>query len=848
MTEPLPDTLRDVHGDELANLLDWWGLLAMEPAILSTKTGRLQMTYAAAFRDTTQMLPEERAWYLARLDEVYKLLDEDWALDDDWWHEPTTAYLATDWDTLDAPRSDRLVDSLRRIDAEQHPRHTDRLWLTVSWRPPAPTRQLLRQVLVSRGTAPMSRAIRDELALFQEGTARFASFLRPYMTALAPLNADALCTYLHQCVSWDRHAVLCPDPAYDLDWQLTSALWVPGQPPRLGDHLLQPLTIKSWAPELRTRVPEALSTLPFPCRYAVGWVPKSTSTAETFLTWAEKAWAGSYRGISKLFKSGVGMDEATEVEGRDEQDGPISAGQSIINVRRRVRRGESVVGRLSPTVLVWARSHEDLDERVKMVSEALFQQGLVVRVEGPNASIEWLRMQPGHVKYGIRGRVLETPHLTAVSPHTAHWPGPERDAYLDDEPLLRVSSDGVPFNVVTHVGNLGHVLIVGPSQRGKSGLMGLAIRQSARYRRRRGVIFDRDNAHKAVTLLSGGHHYALGSPGCPRLQPLGSLDTEEDRTLRAIWIENVLTGEGLPPTPDERREILKMIRWLADLPRSQRTLSMARVLIQPPRLKVGLEPFCEGGEYSFCDGDTNAFAWDEKLLCFEMSGLLGLPRAMVAVLSHCFAELEAHWFTGDPVYVWADEFKWLLDMSDFLGGMEVMLKARAKKNVAVWASTQELYDLQRTTLWQAILANMPTRFLLPNIHALSPDVRPFYDALQVPPWALEQLAMAEPFRDYLYTSELGTKMFQCTLSPVERLLCAASSLEELDVLDHLAGLYPPEELPAAWLRHWGYPQEAALLDPVSEKGPPCSAPGLVPFSPLPFPWSSASAAPSSISA
>jgi hypothetical protein len=848
MTERLPDTLRDVHGDELANLLDWWGLLAKEPAILSTKTGRLQMTYAAVFRDTRQMLPEERAWYLARLDEVYKLLDEDWALDSDWWHEPTTTYLATDWDTLDAPRSDRLVDSLRRLDAEQHPRHTDRLWLTLSWRPSAPTRQLLRQVLVSRGTRPMSRQVRDELALFQEGTARFAAFLKPYMTALAPLGADALCTYLHQCVSWERHSVLCPDPAYDLDWQLTSDLWVPGQPPRLGDHLLQPLTIKTWAPQIRTLVPEALRTLPFPCRYAVGWVPKSTSTADTFLTWAEKAWAGSYRGLSKLLKTGVGMDDATEVEGRDEQDGPINAGQSIINVRRSVRRGESVVGRLSPTVLVWGQSHEDLDERVKAVSEALFQQGLVVRAEGPNASIEWLRMQPGHVKYGIRGRVLETRHLTAVSPHTAHWPGPARDAYLDDAPLLLASSDGAPFNVVTHVGNLGAVLIAGPSQTGKSGFIGLSVRQSARYPRRRGCIFDRDNALKAVTLLSGGHHYALGNPGCARLQPLGGIDTEDEQALRAIWVEQVLTGEGLAPTPEERREILRMIRMLAQLPRSQRTLTLARQLLQVHRLKVGLEPFCAGGEYDFCDGSTDAFAWDQKLLCFEMSGLLNKPRALKAVLSHCFAELEAHWFTGDPVYIWADEFKWLLDISDFLGGVEVMLKARAKKNVSVWASTQELYDMQRTTLWQAILADMPTRILLPNKVALSPDVRPFYDALQVPPWALEALAMAEPFRDYLYTSPLGTKMFQCTLSPVERLLCAASSLEELDVLDHLAGIYPPEELPTAWLRYWNFPAEAALLDPVDAKGDVCSAPGSAPSSPLPFPWSSASVAPSSISA
>jgi hypothetical protein len=61
-------------------------------------------------------------------------------------------------------------------------------------------------------------------------------------------------------------------------------------------------------------------------------------------------------------------------------------------------------------------------------------------------------------------------------------------------------------------------------------------------------------------------------------------------------------------------------------------------------------------------------------------------------------------------------------------------------------------------------------------------------------------------------------IMQRRLSPVERLLCAASRPDELEVLDKLAQQYSPEELPAAWLRYWGYPEEAAQLDPVTTKG------------------------------
>ena len=230
-------------------------------------------------------------------------------------------------------------------------------------------------------------------------------------------------------------------------------------------------------------------------------------------------------------------------------------------------------------------------------------------------------------------------------------------------------------------------------------------------------LFDRDNALKAVTLLHGGQHYALGSAGSLRLPILGDIDTEAQQQWATVWLEHVLTGEGLPPEPEERRELWRTVQMLADLPRHERTLSRARQLLQVTRLKVGLAPFCEGGEYSFCDGSTQTVAWDQRLLCFEMSGLITKPRALAAVLSYCFHQLETHWFTGEPVVLVIDEAKWLLDVQRFLGELEVWLKARAKKNVSVWLATQELSDVQRTTLWQAVLASMPTRILLPNPQA-----------------------------------------------------------------------------------------------------------------------------------
>jgi hypothetical protein len=832
--------LRDPYGGELADVLDWWAMLHNEPGILSTKTGRLQLTYDARFLDTEQMAYDERCWYLARLDEILKVLDEGWVLDSDWWHEPSAAYPQTDWDHVDAPRTARLVDSLRRMQCQEHPPHADQLYLTLSWRPPAPTRVALRNVFLSRSSAVLDAPLRGSIQAFHDGHEQLVTYLEPFIAHLRPLDADGLCTYLHQCVSWDRYAVRCPSPAYDLDWQLTSALWLPGRPPRLGGRLVQPLTIKSWHHEVRTLVPEALSKLPFPLRYHVRWAPKGLSTADQFLTWAEKKWATMYSSVGKIVKGVANVEETTAVVGRDDQEGAVTAGQDIIDLRRAVRQGRDVVGQLTPTVLVWsdtaadpadpvtlAQAQEEIKARVKAVSIALFQQGLVIREEQPNASIQWLASLPGHVRYGIRGRVLSVNHCTSLMPHHHAWNGPARDEHLDDEALMQLTTDGAPFRVVTSVGEQRSVLIAGPTRAGKSAWLGLSISQLFRYAEQHMALWDRDFSLKCVTLTHGGLHYNPGQEGSPRLQPLAHLDSNDERLRKAIWLDDLLTNEGLSPDAEERGEILRMLRTLADVPPHYRTMTMAARLLQAPRLKIGLAPFCEGGDYAFFDGNEDPFDWETRLLCFEMKWLINYPRAFQAFTSYAFQELDARWMTGAfPTTIIMDELKWLLEFPVLVKYFELVLLARAKFGVALWAAIQDLVYLKRSPVWQAILANMPTKFLLPNSNATSKDVYSFYEDIGVTDQAIRQLASAVPRRDILYTSPLGTRMLQNTLEPAVRIQVAASRPHELRALDTLAAQVARADFPAAWLAHWGYHDLAATLAPPDEKGEPCIAPSL----------------------
>ena len=126
--------------------------------------------------------------------------------------------------------------------------------------------------------------------------------------------------------------------------------------------------------------------------------------------------------------------------------------------------------------------------------------------------------------------------------------------------------------------------------------------------------------------------------------------------------------------------------------------------------------------------------------------------------------------------------------------------------------------MAKTAAWQAIQANVPTKIFLANPAIYDKTIRPFYDDMGLNDAEIAMLQQAQARRDYLYKSPLGTRLFQVSLSRLERLLCAASTLEELAVLDEMVERVPLEALPSAWLRHWGEIEGAEQLEQAMQYG------------------------------
>jgi type IV secretion system protein VirB4 len=647
-----------------------------------------------------------------------------------------------------------------------------------------------------------------DLAQFCTALTRLLDGLEGVLPEVAFLTPEETLSYLHQCVSWDRHRVALPEVPMYLDVRLAGCDVHPGHTVRLGSQWLRPLGLVSWPDELGFHLPTALQQVDFPYRFTVRWLALGKTDAKRLLDDYMRKWQLQHKSLLTLVLEAITRQPGTKVN----QDAVENAA-SIEAALGALETDQVSYGYCTPTVLVWGDTPDLLQARTRRMEQILQQQGCIAHAETVNAMAAWVGTLPGHVYHNVRKPPLPSLSLAYLMPHGAVWAGPSHDAHVQGPPLFVASTDGVPFRFVLHQGEVGNVMLLGPTRTGKSALLAFMAMQFVRYPQAQVFLFDKNYALKCVTLAAGGAHYALGGDATRGVQPLGRIDrSEAERRWAQEWLQDLFTAQGFVLTPDEQGEIWQALQRLAQQPPPLRRLSVFHTLFQVQRLKPALQAFMEGGRYAFFDAPTDSFDV-QQWTCFETNELLELPAAVPHALSYIFHRLEAR-FTGVPTLVALDEGWKYLDHPVFAPKIADWLKARAKSNVAVVLSTQEVFDAERTTLWQAIQGSCATWVYLPNPAALNEDVLPYYRKCGLTDAQIALIAHSRPRRDYLYVSPAGCRLFQLPLGAVELALCASSTPEDLVRMAEVSARHHErgEPYPAAWLRAKGLDWAAEIFN------------------------------------
>jgi type IV secretion/conjugal transfer VirB4 family ATPase len=433
-------------------------------------------------------------------------------------------------------------------------------------------------------------------------------------------------------------------------------------------------------------------------------------------------------------------------------------------------------------------------------------------METLNAVEAWLSSLPGHAYANVRQHLVSTVNLAHMMPVSAVWAGQERDAHLDGPPLIVTRTDGAtPFRLVSHIGDVGHMLIVGPTGAGKSVLLAMLALQFRRYAGSRVFVFEMGRSLRASLLGLGGEYYDLGMDADMAFQPLARVDQYGYRSWAAEWVEGRIIQEGITVGPDEKAAIWSALGSLASAPVAQRTMTGLSALLQSNRLRQALAPYVLGGAHGrLLDADHDRLGIAD-VQGFEMEELMHSKAAAIAVLKYLFARLEAR-FDGTSTILILDEAWLFLDDPVFAARLREWLKTLRKKTVSVVFATQSLADIRDSTIAPAIIESCASRIFLANAQAMEPQIRSIYEGFGLNARQIEIVAHAVPKRDYYYQSRLGNRVFDLGLGDVALAFAGASTPADQRAIDAITAQAGHEHFAAGWLRHRGLDWAAKLAD------------------------------------
>lgn len=528
-------------------------------------------------------------------------------------------------------------------------------------------------------------------------------------------------TYLHAAVSTRRYPLAVPEVPFHIDALITDSALVGGLAPMLGDRHLRVVSVRGFPTSTWPGILDDLNRLGFAYRWSTRFLCLDKSEAERELVRLRRQWFAKRKNVIALLRETIFQQESPLVD-TDANNKAADADAAL----QELGSDQVAFGYLTATVTVMDEDAGAADEKLRMVERAIQGRGFVTIPETLNAVDAWLSSHPGNAYANVRQPIVSTLNLAHMMPVSAVWAGPERNAHLDGPPLIVTRTDGAtPFRLVTHIGDVGHTLVAGPTGMGKSVLLATLAMQFRRYPGSRIFAFDMGRSMRATVLGLGGEHYDLGTDGEIAFQPLARIDREGYRTWAAEWIEGRLLHEGVAVGPDEKAAIWSALGSLAGAPVEQRTMTGLSVLLQSNALRQALAPYVLGGAHGkLLDADHDRLG-SADVQCFEMEELMHSKAAVMAVLHYLFARFDER-FDGAPTLLILDEAWLFLDDPVFAARIRQWLKTLRKKNVSVIFATQSLADIKDSSIAPAIIESCASRVFLPNPQATEPQIRTIY--------------------------------------------------------------------------------------------------------------------------
>lgn len=776
--------------DCLSDILLWAALVA--PGVVLNKDGSLQKTFRFRGPDLDSSTEPELVATIARLNNSLKRLTGSWAVYAEAQRMRSRRYPVSEFpDAITF-----MIDEERRRYFERGDHYESAFYVTFVYLPPEEAQNKIKEMLIEGGTTGTSDTFAAQVEAFRKETINIAMQFGDVLPVVEELNDDETLTYLHSTISPKQQQVRRPEIPMFLDAILADSPLVGGLEPRLGDHYLRIVTIRSFPGSSTPGVLDALNRCAFSYRWVSRFIPLDKADAESELKKYKKNWFAKRQGALQMLMSSITGSQSQMVD-NDALNKSADADEALQELG-----GDYVsYGYFTASVVVWDRDPAAVIKKAETVQRVINNLGFTTINETLNAVDAWLGSLPGHCHANIRRPLMSTLNLAHLLPVSAVWAGPDRNKHLAGPPLMQVETKGsTPFRLNLHVGDVGHALVIGPTGAGKSVLLCTLEAQFRRYPKAQIYIFDKGGSSRILTTGVGGDFYDLGSeePGALSFQPLAGIHDENERNWAQEYVLDLLRNEKVEITPETKKHVFTALNSLATGPVEQRTMSGLTFVMQDQNLKQALEPYTIKGAFGkLLDSDRDGLGYG-NWQAFEMGLLMNTPSAVPPVLSYLFHALEKR-FTGAPTILILDEAWVYLDNPLFAAKIKEWLKVLRKLNVSVIFATQSIADVANSAISSALIESCPTQILLPNPKALDEQQSQIYRRFGCNEKEIAIIGHATPKKHYYYRSPFGNRLFSLGLEAVALAYVAASAAEDQTAAKAILAEHGPNGFNEAWL-------------------------------------------------
>jgi type IV secretion system protein TrbE len=587
-----------------------------------------------------------------------------------------------------------------------------------------------------------------------------------------------------------------------------------GSTPRIGQYHIRPITlVYPWPKQTTEQTLSVLLKHPGELMLSCRFVFLDQPDAESVLKLEQKHFTREQNGtgIKQWFVNAFGLQKRTSANrDTEEQIQEIDGALSLL------AKGESY-GWASITALLRGLDADQVNSRAREVFKDLADMQHGARIEDA-AAVEAIKGSwPGQGTSNERRPIISASNYAEIAMPIEFWGGtPEVDSSFFPKgtpaPLIVTGVGATRFALPSHIRSVGHTLIIGPTTGGKSTLLGAQVAALTALDGVRIVWLDRDFSSYVLTHAMGGDYIELATDNSSPLCPFQWTGAENQSWLFDFFVRLF-----------QRWQIELNERQAADLTTALelaqstgiRTMGAFLYLIHDPQMRGVLRNYVTGGQWGHIFDGQPGDDTRNVLSTYEMRHLDALGERASGPATELIVH-DAEVGLGDQLtFVVIDEAKWILSSPVSRPWVDKALRTFRKYNAAMILATQSLAEIESTEVRSLLLESTAIKIFLPNRAAAGEHVRGLYRQLGLREKEIDLITEAIPQRDYLCTTEYGTRVFRLDLGPIGRALCASTGANDVSKARAVLEEYGQGHFLDGWLFSKGLgPQPAQIVEPV----------------------------------